>query len=73
MPNSSFGEDTMVLEISMPRQSDTRSSTCVASSPYFDSVESEPALVLLQGNRTIAITLSVSSLQICNLFREIIH
>ena len=70
MSNSSFGEDTMVLEISMPRQSDTGSYTCVASSPYFDSVESEPALVLVQGNQTIAInTLSVSSLQICILFR----
>ena len=50
MPNSSFGQDTMVLEISIPDQSDTGNYTCVATSPYFDRVESEPALVLVQGN-----------------------
>ena len=47
--NSPFGEDTVVLEISMARLSETGYYTCVASSPYFDSVESVPALITVQG------------------------
>ena len=50
IPGPTFGEETVMLEISMPRLNETGSYTCNASSsPYFDSVESEPALVLVQG------------------------
>ena len=60
MPNSPFGEDTVVLEISMARLSETGYYTCVAYSPYFDSVESEPALVVVQGNQTVTIKVPAS-------------